>query len=151
MNFVERSEHLFKALGLRNTRTRRQVAEVMDQQERPFSAKDIHESLIADEKASMEFSTVYRTLETYAELGLIHPVLVHGQFVVCRAREKSEPLVHVLYHCRKCETVEEDTIESGKAAEVVSLLRQKEHRTFETEGATVDLFGSCSSCAGGNS
>ena len=142
-NFITRSEQVLRAAGQRITNSRRRVATAIAEQVKGFSIKDIHQHLGGSEKSSLEFSTVYRTMETFAELGLIHAIQNQGKYVICKG-DSSEATVHVLMHCRSCDDVDEELLSASEAV-VPRLIDRKRH--FHTDRSTIDLFGSCSTCS----
>ncbi len=97
------AEDLIAALrqkGLRVTRPRRAVCEALvSSRGEHLTAADIHARAAASVDAAVDQSTVYRTLDTLEEAGLLtHTHLGHGALVYHLAAE--EPHVHLV--CNRC-------------------------------------------------
>lgn len=88
---------LLKESGLKNTKHRINILEILKCVDQPITAENIYQKLL-NEKCSINLSTVYRTLETLfdKELILKHSVLnenrilfeynnkVHKHYIVCK-------------------------------------------------------------------
>jgi Fe2+ or Zn2+ uptake regulation protein len=141
--FVEKCEQTLKAAGQRITQSRRKIAAAMARQDLSFSAKDIHEHLVELPGNTLELSTVYRSLEVFADHGLIHAVQHQGKFVICQSMTANQPTAHILMHCKSCGSLDEEIIFFEEAV-IPGLMDRK--KSFRAEDATIDLFGACSSC-----
>ena len=98
-------ENLLKNSGLKSTKQRKAILEVLDDRDLPATAEDVFFKL-KDLKVAANLSTVYRTLETMSECGLIKKLgivgegkafyeifrVVHRHFLVCLGCKKLLPI-----------------------------------------------------------
>ena len=97
---MEAYASLLKNIGLKITPARTAVLSILTNQKKPVSVAILVESLA---KKSINFSTVYRTLETLEQAGIIRKVLVSQ-------KQSFYELVDIHDHhhliCTECEKVE---------------------------------------------
>jgi len=138
----EHQEYLVKLrqTGLKNTRHRIKMLEILDNSPQPISADDIFVRL-KEQDDRISLSTVYRSLEALVRNELVNKVsfdndnrttfelnrLQHHHFLVCIG-------------CNKIITVEDCPIHEYE--EEVSRTRG-----FEVIGHKLELYGYCSDCA----
>lgn len=125
------------ALGLRATRQREQVLQILEKSERPLSVEDIREQIVLGQSG---VPTIYRNLDLFAKKGLVEvwvgPDLVM-RFIRCRSLGH-----HFHIQCEKCGSVLEFD-DCGFA----SILRQMQDRSgFRITRHQLQLFGLCSAC-----
>ena len=133
--------HLQKILhahALRDTQPRRLVIEALSKIEKPASHKEIL-VWIEQKGAAINLVTVYRILETFEDLGIVHRHPSSGGFVLCSMDEDGH---HGFLSCQKCGTVEEFTDEK---------LCKEENRIARKAGFTPkhhmsEIIGLCGSC-----
>ena len=127
---------------IRTTRQRTAVATVLGTVDGFRSAQDLHD-LLRQEGASVGLTTVYRHLQALADAGQVDmlrtddgeavyrrcPTSVHHHHLVCRT-------------CGRSVEVEGPEVESWATAVAA------EHG-FSDVSHTVEVFGTCASCAGG--
>jgi Fur family ferric uptake transcriptional regulator len=125
--------------GLRSTRQRTAVAEVLDDLDAFRSAQQIHAEL-ATRGESVGLTTVYRTLQALAEAGEVDSLLLDdGEAVYRRCRGATH---HHHLVCRSCgATVEVD----GPAVERWADRVAAEHG-YDDVSHTLEIFGRCGAC-----
>lgn len=129
-----------KASGLKNTRHRIRILEILSASDRPISADDIYARL-KELDNMISLSTVYRSLEALAAKDLVNKVtfenetkttfeinrLVHHHFLVCIG-------------CNKVITVDDCPIHEYEEEVSKSL-------GFHVVGHKLELYGYCPECA----
>ena len=127
--------------GVRSTRQRTAVAEILDDLDAFRTAQQIHAALSAKGDA-VGLTTVYRTLQALAEAGEVDTLLLDdGEYAYRRCRGASH---HPHLVCRYCgATVEVDGPAVERWAEKVA----GEHG-FDDVSHTLEIFGRCASCRG---
>lgn len=126
--------------GLRSTRQRTAVAELLDREDGFRSAQDLHE-VLRREGAGVGLTTVYRHLQALVDAGQVD-VLRPGDGEAVYRRCASEAHHHHLV-CRSCGAsveVEGPEVESWAA-------RVAAAHGFSDVSHTVEVFGTCSACA----
>lgn len=129
-----------RASGLRVTAPRRAVCAVLvEAHGLHLTAGDIHGRLIASGETTINASTVYRTLESLEEAGLInHTHMGHGALVYHLADEA--PHQHLI--CVRC-----GRTEAVPGSELRSFFEEITRRTgFEPDPNHVALSGICRHC-----
>ncbi len=97
-------EHLLKAHQLRRTETRVEVLELFLEKDMALAQKDIE-----DELGTIDRITLYRTLRTFEDKGLIHRAIDGSEklrFALCS--HECNPVEghfdeHAHFHCKVCE------------------------------------------------
>lgn len=124
--------------GLRSTRQRTAVAELLEQTSDFRSAQELHEEL-RKRGQGIGLTTVYRTLQSLADAGEIDVLRIDsGEAVYRRCSE------HHHHHlvCRTCgRTVEVEGPAVEKWAERVAA-----ENGFTSVSHTVEVFGTCAAC-----
>jgi Fur family ferric uptake transcriptional regulator len=125
--------------GLRSTRQRTAVTQLLEETEDFRSAQDIHEQLRRNGEG-IGLTTVYRTLQTLADAGEIDMLRTDSGEAVYR-RCSAHHHHHLV--CRRCGyTVEVE----GPTVELWAEKVAAEHG-FTDISHTVEIFGSCLTCA----
>jgi Fur family ferric uptake transcriptional regulator len=129
-----------KESGIKNTKHRRQVLELLKMQNQPISAEEVYKGLSA-KKISINLSTVYRILETFVGIGIVTSLdigsgnkmlyefncNVHRHYLVCRG-------------CSRIITV--------KSCPLADYEKDVEKDTgFCITGHKLSLYGYCAQCA----
>jgi Fur family transcriptional regulator, ferric uptake regulator len=125
--------------GQRATRQRAAVANLLEQLDEFRSAQELHEEL-RTRGEDIGLTTVYRTLQSLADAGEIDMLRIDsGEAVYRRCSDRH----HHHLVCRVCgRTVEVD----GPAVEKWTRKVAEEHG-FSEVSHTVEVFGTCASCA----
>jgi len=129
-----------KASGLKNTKHRIKLLEILDSSSQPISADEIYAKIrVYDDRISL--STVYRSLEALAKNDLVNKVMFEND---TRTSFEINRLVHhhflICTDCNKIITVDDCPIHEYE--EEVS-----HSRGFYVIGHKLELYGYCSHCA----
>ena len=90
-------------------------------------------------KESFNISTIYRVLDFWTELGLIHKIDSSNTFIVCNDEHRNH--VHVLQHCTQCQSVKE-------SCEISSLMKMPESASFLIDThQVIEIQGQCAKCS----
>jgi len=139
-------EHL-RNKGLRITKPRRLVVELLDRAKKPLSAYEIKE-LLDQEGEKVDTVSVYRILDCLEENKLIHRVLTSGKVKKCQLEHESECHLpqnehcHHLLICQKCNTIEEVHC-PGTDALVKELGKLA---NFRIQSHNMEFLGLCAKC-----
>ncbi|PVY33987.1 Fur family transcriptional regulator [Williamsia muralis] len=126
--------------GVRSTRQRSAIAELLSGSEEFRSAQDLHDQLKASGQ-SIGLTTVYRNLQALADAGQVDVLRTDSGESVYRHCSSNDHHHHLV--CRECGTtveVQADVVEQW-ATEVAA-----QHR-FVDISHTVEVFGRCSACS----
>ena len=127
--------------GVRATRQRTAVAEVLGKVDGFRSAQDLHDLLRRD-GASVGLTTVYRHLQALADAGQVDVLRTGDGEAVYRRCPTLEHHHHLV--CRSCgRSVEVDGPEVEAWASSVAAAHG-----FTDVSHTVEVFGTCAACAG---
>lgn len=125
--------------GMRLTRPRQAVMEILTGATVPLSPQSIHQrSLKTDEEIGLV--TVYRTLDLLAELGLVRRVHDHDE---CQGYVLASPGHHHHLICRKCGKAVEFTGEDDLTSMLDRIRRQTGYNIDEH---ILQLYGLCPKC-----
>lgn len=126
--------------GVRTTRQRTAVAELLDRVDGFRSAQDLHE-LLRREGASVGLTTVYRHLQALADAGQVDVLRTDdGEAVYRRCPTKTH---HHHLVCRSCgRSVEVEGPEVEQWATTIAAAH-----AFTDVTHTVEVFGTCGACA----
>ena len=126
--------------GLRTTRQRTAVADVLSRIDGFRSAQDLHD-LLRHEGASVGLTTVYRHLQALSDAGQVDVLRTDdGETVYRRCPTESH---HHHLVCRTCgRSVEVEGPEVEAWASAVA-----DRHGFTDASHTVEVFGTCASCA----
>jgi Fur family transcriptional regulator, ferric uptake regulator len=126
--------------GIRMTRQRRVLLEILDQSDAHLDARTLCER--AQKKIDIDRATVYRTLELLKQKGLIDELdlmHLHGEMHYFEARTGSEHFHLACYGCGKITEVEDGMFERLKKH--VAL-----HEGFKVQTARLEIGGYCRAC-----
>lgn len=130
---------LLKKHGLKDTQPRRLVLEALSRSKAPVSHYALRDKIVSSGK-TIDTVTVYRTIETFEKIGLVHRHPCDGHVSLCTMPET--PGHHGFLHCTSCKNVEEYCSEE---------LCRKEHGIAKQSGFTPtshisEIIGICRSC-----
>lgn len=131
--------------GIKWTKQRKDIFEVLKSAKKPLSAHDIYQEILKDslvDASNFAISTVYRTLTVFEEKGLVEKSVLlgsdtavyeltdghHKHYAVCLSCHKLVPLRHCPF-----EHVAHDSMES-------------EDGDFVVTGHKLELYGYCKEC-----
>lgn len=129
-----------RGAGLRRTPQRELILATIDEL-RHATPEQVH-AAVAEQVASINLSTVYRTLETLEEHALVGHVHLGGRAPTYHAVEGHATHFHLT--CRNCEQV--IAVEADVAGELADRLR-REH-DFEMDLGHLSIFGTHTRCPG---
>ena len=124
----------------RSTRQRTAVAALLEETEDFVSAQQLHDRL-RHRGDSVGLTTVYRTLQSLAETGMVDVVRTDEGEAVYRRCSSGTHHHHLV--CRGCGTAVEV---EGPAVEAWAGKIAAEHGFIEVEH-TLEIFGTCAACA----
>jgi Fur family zinc uptake transcriptional regulator len=135
------AERFCAVRGLRLTRLRRRVLEILLERGGPVKAYDILEAMRGSGR-SIPPATAYRALEFLLEQGFAHRVNALNAYVACTGEHAAERLfLLVCSVCRKTEEIHDPEIYR-------SLLGRLKELGFPLAGGSVEVQGICPCCAG---
>ncbi len=131
-------KNLLSDAGLRKTRQRESILEIIRSGKGHLDADEVYQRA-RKKQPRLSLSTVYRTLQTLKELGLIEEVRLdeaHHHYELKNSRD------HYHLICQGCGKIVEFEIPSG-----VALMRRiGREKHFEITGMTVQMTGVCEEC-----
>lgn len=130
---------LFKEKGIKNTKHRYNVLEVLEAYIHPISADKIYEDLLS-KKVDINLSTVYRVLELFCEKEILQKVLIldekkylyelnrntHKHYLVCTGCKDRIEINHCPLH-----DLEDELMKKTK---------------YKIAGHKLDVYGCCPQC-----
>ena len=126
---------ILKTYGLSVTQPRRQVLDVLLRSKQALSHKDIHS------KSKIDLVTIYRILEKFEEMGIVHRHSRSGNITVCTLDAKNGH--HVLMSCDSCGRVDEclDSTLCKRENDIA------QHHGFVPKSHISEIVGCCISCS----
>jgi Fur family transcriptional regulator, ferric uptake regulator len=139
-HWLEHAQGRLAEEGHRAGGARRQVMDMLARQSCCRSAQEIHAELqLGDRRVGL--ASVYRTLDTLAELGLVHRLDVDGIAAYEPALPDGEHHHHVICStCGRVDTFEDDDLERAIAG-------LSERLGYTVREHDVVLRGACAGCA----
>ena len=119
------------------TQQRLIVIEALENGTLPMSAYELRDK-INSKGENLNISTVYRGLDFWIRLGMIHKIESANRFIVCNDEHKHQ--FHVIQHCIRCESVEE----SCELASQMNMQLSNQFKAFENQ--VVEIQGMCTTC-----
>lgn len=139
--YVERALAALRIAGLRVTRPRRSIVELLERTRKPLTAGAIHEAL-RKRRIAIDLASVYRTLAVLEAQALIHRLSVVEGVIRCEPGFAGAPCHHHIV-CRRCGDAREFQCD-GMAALRGELMRTMQWRGDEHR---IELLGLCPACA----
>ena len=119
----------------RSTRQKRAIEAVLEKQNNPLTAPEIHR-LAIDDVPGIGIATVYRSLKALARDGRVVPVEIPGQMPRYERADKGH---HHHFVCRICGGVFE-------LEKCVAGIKSMAPPRFRVEDHAIILYGSCETC-----
>jgi len=139
MNNIGNYSNILKHEGLKNTKHRNVILEVIENSEQPISAEQIFLKL-KEKKNSISISSVYRILESLVSKGLITKSNITGDSKATYEFNRSEHKHHLICTgCKKMFTVDGCPLEEYEK-------RLKSTMDFDITGHKLEIFGLCKEC-----
>ena len=85
------------------TPTRVLIIKTLSKYSKPRSAYDLQEEINKKKDVCINISTIYRVLEFWMKIGLIHKIASVNKFLLCVTPQDKH--THMLNFCTKCEKV----------------------------------------------
>lgn len=127
--------------GLRLTKLRRRVLELVWERHAPVKAYDILDQLRREHRGAAP-PTVYRALDFLLQAGLIHRLETLNAYVGCG--DPRRPHIGQFLLCQRCGMVAE-----LDAPEITGILsREAKSLGFQVDRQTVEIRGVCPQCEG---
>jgi Fe2+ or Zn2+ uptake regulation protein len=137
-----------KERGLRNTKSRTLVFEVLKKAKVALSTKEIFEELSTNRKVKTDLVSVYRNLDILTEIGLAHK-FQDGRYKSCdhdhQSDDQQHDHIHVLFTCSSCSRIEEVSSHSHKLCSLATNL--KKHSNLLSQAQEIVVQGICSHCS----
>ena len=130
---------LLRAYSYKATPGRVAILAVLEKNRRPLSVPDIHKEL----KSKVDQVTIYRTLETFAESGIVRKIDLqhsHTHYEIVLGHDHHHHIV-----CKKCGKVEDIELYKIETFEKDALKKSKLFSTIKNH--SLEFFGICNACA----
>ena len=118
------------------------VIKILSKSQNPKSAYDLLKEINDTEKTNLNISTIYRVLEFWINLGLIHKISAINKFLVCLTPDENH--THMLNFCTICERVVETC--SEKMGLNLQQSTKKINLSFDSN-QSVEIPVICSKCS----
>ncbi len=139
MHEIDKYSDILKSTGLKNTRHRNSILEILESCENPLSAEQIFLDL-KEKNISINLSSVYRTLENLVAKGLLTKSNLNGDNRALFEFNRMEHKHHLICSgCRKIVPVDECPLEMYE-----KLLQDK--TGFDVTGHKLEIYGYCQDC-----
>jgi Fur family ferric uptake transcriptional regulator len=142
--YIDHCVEALKRSGARITKPRLAVLGCLATARHALTPRELVEKLSGTEDgAEVDQATVYRILEAFAALGLVHRIGPQGAFVACGHLDCDAEL-HVVTHCNSCERTQEIDLPIQLMASV-----RKHVQTalkFQPGDHFFQLNGTCAEC-----
>ncbi|MBU6155271.1 MAG: transcriptional repressor [Bdellovibrionales bacterium] len=138
------SQDEIRAAGLKLTPARLHVLEILKRDHCLLTIDEIVQKLSRSSSKSADWTTVYRTLLTFADAGLVTPTtLVDGALRYEYSHPSEDKHSHHHHHvsCKKC-----GKIESIEACEIEKIQKQIEKMGFRELSHRLEFTGVCPKC-----
>ena len=118
------------------------VIKTLSKSQNPKSAYDLLKEINDTEKTNLNISTIYRVLDFWIKLGLIHKISAINKFLVCLTPHEKH--THMLNFCTICERVVETC--SEKMGLNLQQSTKKINLSFDSN-QSVEIPVICSKCS----
>jgi Fur family transcriptional regulator, ferric uptake regulator len=136
---MEKQEDHLKENGLKNTRQRKAILDILSESRQPLAAEDVYLKL-KQNRTEINLSTVYRSLETMSGKSVIRKVSVSGDNrMLYELNEQTHQHYLVCMNCKKIQPVGHCPLEAYEKALA--------HDTnYSIMGHRLDIYGLCPEC-----
>lgn len=142
-SFHELAFEAMKQHNMRVTKSRVAVIQCLENAVVPLSPKSIYESLLHEYHIKIDQVSVYRILEAFTQLNLIHQVFPSGDYLSCHTRCETNPN-HIILNCTKCNKVTEVHLDFQTIANIFSSVKDK--FSFAALNHMFQIDGICKQC-----
>ena len=137
-NSCQHSEHL-KESGLKSTKQRKAILDILSTGQQPLAAEDVYLAL-KQNQIDVNLSTVYRSLETMSTKGVIRKVSVMGDNrMLYELNEHTHQHYLVCVNCKKIQPVGHCPLDAYEKAVA-------KDTKYAIMGHRLDIFGVCPEC-----
>jgi len=137
---IAAAEALVESDGLRLTKVRRRVLEILLEEHRALGAYDILDRLREDGFAAQP-PVAYRALDFLTQNGLVHRIERLNAYVACGAPERAHSPIFLI--CTSCGAV----MEAGSGAVREAVTAVANSFGFSMDTCAIEAQGLCKSCA----
>lgn len=124
------------------TPQRMQILDALSQCTEPCSAYALKDALASDGQ-HYNISTIYRVLEFWESLQVVHKLTSNNTYVLCQDEHAEH--VHVIQHCQRCAS----TVENCETSQALQLPATLPNDGFQADPSQViELTGVCQQCQG---
>ena len=144
-SFQEMCVKTLKESGARLTKPRLALIDCLANAKSALSPKEIFQrtELLLEKAESIDTVTVYRILDRFCELGLVHRVAPHGDYIAC-SHLACESAPHIMTRCIQCQAAAEMHIPEDIIAPLLWFMRTQ--KKFEPKEHLFQLDGLCELC-----
>jgi Fur family ferric uptake transcriptional regulator len=139
MKESENYKNVLKREGLKNTRHRNSVLEVVERSDQPLTAEEIY-ILLREENISINISSVYRILDTLVLKGLLAKSKIEGDSRALYEMNFMEHKHHLI--CSGCRKMV--PIDGCPLSDYEKLITDK--TGFDVTGHKLEIYGICRAC-----
>jgi Fur family zinc uptake transcriptional regulator len=136
---ISKTELMSKCIdaGRSATPQRMSIIDELSAARRNLSAYELRD-LLNEKGRSFNISTIYRVLDFWIDVGVIHKMDSSNTYLICNDGHKDH--FHVLLHCTNCSSVEE-------SCQVSAGLSLPENNKFKvSDGQSIEINGLCNNC-----
>ncbi|MFT7466417.1 MAG: Fur family zinc uptake transcriptional regulator [Brevundimonas sp.] len=123
--------------GRSATPQRMLIIDELDTSKKNLSAYELL-GILNDKGHSFNISTIYRVLDFWIEMGVVHKMDSSNTYLICNDSHTNH--FHVLLHCSNCKSVEE----SCQVSAQLSLPKSNKFRV--NGGQVIEFHGFCKNC-----
>lgn len=128
---------IFSKHGLKTTKTRKIIYKKLKEIKEPISAEELHDLLIKDH--SINLVTVYRNLNTLADLDIINKIIRQDGITYYSLAENSHNHYMVCDICKNQYKLEDCPVD-------IDYLNLIDKDGFKPTGHTLEIHGICKNC-----
>ncbi|MDC3024035.1 transcriptional repressor [Alphaproteobacteria bacterium] len=124
------------------TPSRSLVIKILSRHSKPQSAYNLLDEINKENNTNLNISTIYRVLDFWMDLGLIHKISAINKYLICLT--PSDEHTHILNYCTKCENVIETC--NKKMASILNRAVKKLNLSLNNK-YSVEIPVICSKCS----
>ncbi|MCX6109751.1 MAG: Fur family transcriptional regulator [Proteobacteria bacterium] len=143
--FIEHSVGILKRSGARITKPRLAVLECLAQCKSALSPKEILNRINTDGNGvDVDLATVYRILDAFTEVELVHKIGSDGAYMACR-HIACDATLHMIAACSSCDSTQEVDLPPQLSALLTKHVKTAMH--FQLAEHFLQITGVCMNCA----
>ncbi len=145
--YGQKCEQILRNSGAKVTKPRLAVINLLSTVSDSLSPREILEEInsTSGKKSNqiIDQVSVYRILDTFLKLGLVHQVFPTGGYIACTHLNCKAGL-HILIHCTECQNTEEIDIPGDIFSPLKWYIEQ--HKKFIPKNHLFQIDGTCAHC-----